>query len=354
MPDSFSTISRRRFIAGASAAGIGLAAAQTLRGQETRPDPAADDDKALIAITLDLEMSRHYPTWDVMHWDYEKGNLNQPAKEYTVEACRRVRAAGGVLQSFVLGRVFEQENVDWIKEIVRTGHPVGNHTYDHVNVWTKDPNEIQFRFTRAPWLIEGKTVPQVIVDNIRLTDEAMKTRVGVKPVGFRTPGGSGSGLIGRPDVQQILLDLGFTWVSSMAKSVPIAPQNPTQEDFQRVALAQEQSQPFVYPSGLIEIPMSPLGDVACFRREKEKWKLADFLGMVEAAVAWTIEHAAVFDLLGHPSIMYVEDPEFKTYELICRMVNEAGDRAAIVGLDTIARRVKRRHAAAASSASKTG
>jgi peptidoglycan/xylan/chitin deacetylase (PgdA/CDA1 family) len=341
MPQNSPPVSRRRFVAGASAA---LVSPQLLHAANGQTDPA-DDNKALIAITLDLEMSRHYPTWDVMHWDYEKGNLNQATKQYTLDACRRVKAQGGVIQSFILGRVFEQENVDWIKEIVAAGHPVGNHTYDHVNVWTKDPKALQFRFTRAPWLIKGKTVREVVMENIRLTDEAMQTRTGVKPVGFRTPGGSSAGLIGRPDVQQTMLDSSFTWVSSMAKSVKIAPENPTNEDFQRVALAQKASQPFVYPSGLIEIPMSPLGDVASFRREKQKWKLGDFLNMVEKAVAWTIEHGAVFDLLGHPSIMYVEDPEFRTYDLICEMVNDAGDRAAIVGLDTIAQHVKRRHAA---------
>jgi hypothetical protein len=27
-------------------------------------------DRAQIANTLDLEMSRHFPTWDQTHWDY--------------------------------------------------------------------------------------------------------------------------------------------------------------------------------------------------------------------------------------------------------------------------------------------
>lgn len=343
MSDPLSRVSRRRFLASASAAGVGLTSAQRLLSGEPEVDPAADENKALIAITLDLEMSRHYPTWETMYWDYEKGNLDEPTKQYTMEGCRRVKARGGVIQSFVVGRVFEQENVDWMKEIVREGHPVGNHTYDHVNVWTKDPKSLQFRFTRAPWLIHGKTVPEVILENIRLTKVAFQTRIGAELVGFRTPGGSGSGLIGRPDVQQIMLDSGFTWVSSMAKSVPIKPENPTDEDFQRVADAQAASQPFVYPSGLIEIPMSPLGDVASFRREKKKWKLGDFLKMIKAAVSRTIEDRGVFDLLGHPSIMHVEDPEFRTYDLICDLVDRAGGRAAIVGLDTIARRVKLRH-----------
>ncbi len=331
-------LSRRHFLQSSLAGAVvaGTASAQ-------RQDDSLDG-KALIAITLDLEMSRHYPKWDTMHWDYEKGNLNEATKQYTVEACRRVKAKGGVLQSFVVGQVFEQENVDWLKEIVAEGHPVANHTYDHVNVWATKTENMQFRFRRAPWLIHGKTPRDVIMENIRLTDMAMKMRIGVSPIGFRTPGGSSSGLIGRADVQQMMLDSGFTWVSSMARSVPVKPENPTEEDFLRVADAQKGSQPFVYPSGLIEIPMSPLGDVASFRRKEKKWKLVDFLKMVERNVQWAIEHRGVFDLLGHPSIMYVEDPEFRTYELICDLVNQADDRAAIVGLDTIARRVANKQA----------
>ena len=43
--------------------------------------------------------------------------------------------------------------------------------------------------------------------------EAMRTRLGIKPAGFRTPGGFADGLNGRPDVQQMLLDCGFKWAS---------------------------------------------------------------------------------------------------------------------------------------------
>jgi len=351
-------ISRRRLLAAASAAGVGLASAGRLFSAEAKAGLATDHDnkarlaadknKALITITLDLEMSRHYPQWEMMHWDYIKGLLNEPTRQYTREACRRVKAAGGVLHSFMLGRTLEQENVDWLKEIVAEAHPIGNHTYDHVNVWTKDPGSLQFRFQRAPWLIHGKTAQEVISENIRMTTRAMKTRLGVEPAGFRTPGGSASGLIGRPDVQKMLLDLGFTWVSSMAKGVSVKPENPTDADFEAVAQAQRDSQPFVYPSGLVEIPMSPLGDVASFRRKEKKWKIGDFLKMIERVVEWTIEHRAVFDLLGHPSIMYVEDPKFEAYDLICRMVNQSGGRAAIVGLDTIALRTRLRRVARAS------
>ena len=123
---------------------------------------------ALIAVTLDLEMSRNFPTWDDTHWDYEKGNLNDETKRWAVEACRRVRRAGGVAHCFAVGRVFEQADVSWLAEIAAAGHAVGNHTYDHVNVKATKPGDIQFRFRRSPWLIEGKSPQEVIRENIDL------------------------------------------------------------------------------------------------------------------------------------------------------------------------------------------
>src|SRR6188474_736759 len=98
-------IHRRQWLAATSAAGL-------LRGSAL----AADSGKALIAITLDLEMSRNFPTWDATHWDFEKGNLNAETKAYVVEAAKRVKARGGKLHFFVVGRVLEQENVDWLLE----------------------------------------------------------------------------------------------------------------------------------------------------------------------------------------------------------------------------------------------
>jgi hypothetical protein len=166
---------------------------------------------------------------------------------------------------------------------------------------------------------------------------------GVAANGFRTPGGSLEGLRGRADLQTMLLTLGYTWVSSMAKNVVIRPENPTDADFQSVVDAQKESQPFVYPTGLVEVPMSPLGDVACFRRKTEKWKIGDFLKMLERCVEWTIERRAVFDLLTHPSIMVCEDPKFQAYELIGDMVRQSGGKAAIAGLDTIAQRGRLGH-----------
>jgi peptidoglycan/xylan/chitin deacetylase (PgdA/CDA1 family) len=294
-----------------------------------------------VAITLDLEMSRNFPTWEQTHWDYEKGNLNPETKKYAAEAARRVKARGGVIQFFAVGRTLEQENVDWLAEIAREGHPIGNHTYDHVNVKATRPEDIQFRFKRAPWLIAGEPCSQVIQENIRLANAALKARLSAPISGFRTPGGFSDGLADRPDVQKWLLDLGFRWVSSKYPTHLVGPAGgePSQEILESIVRAQAAAQPFVYPSGLVEVPMSPISDIGAFRTGR--WKRDSFLKAIRMAVEWVIEKGAVFDFLGHPSCLYVTDPEFQTIDLICDLVSRAGPRASLVGLDKIAARVRR-------------
>jgi hypothetical protein len=328
--------SRRRFLA---AGMTGLCSATAVAGPCARRH--ADADRALIAITLDLEMSRNFPTWEQTHWDYDKGNLNAETKRYTVEACKRVRARGGVLHCFMLGRTLEQENIDWLRDIISMGHPIGNHSYDHVYVLATRPEDIQFRFRRSPWLIAGRTPRQVIVENIRMTNAAMKARLGINAAGFRTPGGFANGLADRPDVQQIVQDLGFTWVSSKYPAHPMSPpgREPTREVFDGIIKAQAAAQPFTYPKGLVEVPMSPVSDIGAFRGGR--WKLDSFLRAIRLAVEWTLEHRAVFDFLGHPSCLYVVDPELRAVELICELVRKAGKRAALVDLNAIAMRAGR-------------
>jgi hypothetical protein len=334
-------LSRRRFLVdGLSAAAGSLFSMHAVEAASQRKKLAADEHKALVAITLDLEMSRNFPTWGTTHWDYEKGNLNAPTKEYTAEACRRVRAQGGVIHCFAVGRVLEQENVDWLKAIVKTGHPVGNHTYDHVNVKAKKAADIQFRFQRAPWLIAGKAPREVIVENIRLTTAALQDRIGIKPAGFRTPGGFADGLTDRRDIQQMLLDVGFSWVSSKYPAHPVGHpgKEPPRAVYDAIVKAQAAAQPFVYPRGLVEIPMSPISDITAFRAGR--WKLPWFLKAIRLAVEWAIANRAVFDFLGHPSCLYVMDPKFQTIELICDLVKKAEGKAALVDLDTIAERAR--------------
>ncbi|MFM8405686.1 MAG: polysaccharide deacetylase family protein, partial [Pirellulaceae bacterium] len=293
-----------------------------------------------IAITLDLEMARNFPTWESTHWDYEKGNLDPPTKSYAREAARRVRQRGGVIHFFAVGQLFEQEDLGWLKEIVEEGHPVGNHTYDHVNVLAGRREDLQYRFQRAPWLLEDRPVLELIRENILRTTRAMEYRLGVQPSGFRTPGGFSEGLKAHPAVRAMLMDLGYSWVSSLYPAHPNTQplQQPDDPLLDQIAESQKDAQPFVYPDGLIEIPMSPISDIGAFRNGR--WNLDSFLRSIEKSVRWSIENGTIFDFLAHPSCLGVVDPEFQAIDLICRLVKESEGQAELANLATIATDVR--------------
>jgi peptidoglycan/xylan/chitin deacetylase (PgdA/CDA1 family) len=301
---------------------------------------AAGESPAQIAITLDLEMSRNFPAWETTHWDYEKGNLNAETIAYAVEAARRVKARGGRIHFFVVGRTLEQENVEWLKMLAADGHPLGNHTYDHVNIRAATPADIQFRFQRSPWLIAGREPSDIIRENIRLTTAAMKARLGIEPSGFRTPGGFADGLAGREDLQTMLLELGFTWVSSKypGHKIGSSGEEPGGAVIDAIAEAGRQAQPHSYGSGLLEVPMSPISDIGAFRGGR--WKLDWFLRAIRAGVQAAIDRRGVFDFLGHPSCLYVTDPQFKTVDLICDLVKRSAGQAVLTDLATISKRVR--------------
>lgn len=323
--------SRRQWLAGSLATGV--AASGVLEACYAQ---ASEKKVARIAITLDLEMSRNFPTWETTHWDYEKGNLDEPTKRYANQAAKRVRERGGVIHFFVVGQVFEQANVDWLRDIAEAGHPIGNHTYDHINVLANRREDLQFRFQRAPWLLPDHPVIELIRENIERTTKSMQSRLGIQPQGFRTPGGFHDGLRNHPEVRSLLKELGYRWASSLYPAHPNTDphQEPTDSILDAIASAQFASQPFVYPDGLIEIPMSPISDIGAFRTGR--WKLEWFLRSVERSVRWAIEDGATFDFLAHPSCLGVMDPEFKTLDLICRLVEESAGRAELTDLNGLA------------------
>jgi hypothetical protein len=81
--------------------------------------------------------------------------------------------------------------------------------------------------------------------------------------------------------------------------------------------------------------MSPISDIGAFRNGR--WQLDWFLDSIEQSVQYAIDHRLVFDFLAHPSCLGVVDPEFRTIDLICRLVRENSDHAELCDLDSIAK-----------------
>jgi len=324
---------RRQFLAAgaASAASFGL-----LRQLLSAPDK----QPAQIVISLDLEMSAEYPQRGMTEWNYRKGDLDAATKDYAVRAAELVKSYGGVLHFFCVGQVLEQPDVGWLKSIAEAGHPIGNHTYDHIFMKAKTPRELQFRFQRAPWLLRDAPAIDLVRENILLATKALQERVGITPRGFRTPGGFHNGLHDRPDVQQLLLDAGYTWVSSLypAHQSGVPKEPPPETVFENILQVHQKTQPFAYPSGLIEIPMSPISDVTAFRTHW--WKQSDFLRAIRANVQWTLEHGGVFDFLAHPSCLVVEDPDLEVIRSVCEQVQTSRGQGVICSMDDVASRVK--------------
>src|SRR5215510_7999270 len=130
-------ITRRRFLSAASAGAIAAAAGFS---------SLAPRRQALVAITLDLEMSAEYPRRGMTEWNYRKGDLDADTKRYAVKAAEVAKDSGGLIHFFAVGQTLEQPDVGWLKELAAAGHPVGNHTYDHVNLLATMLEDIQYRF----------------------------------------------------------------------------------------------------------------------------------------------------------------------------------------------------------------
>jgi len=72
---------------------------------------------------------------------------------------------------FLLGRSFKNyKNVNLFKNIIREGHSVGNHTYNHINIKAKKIKQLQTFYIKNQKLLKGfKNVFEVIRYEIEKT-----------------------------------------------------------------------------------------------------------------------------------------------------------------------------------------
>ena len=81
----------------------------------------------------------------------------------------------------LVGSSFEDPDIDYLKALVAAGHEVGNHTYTHLNVKATTVESLQAVYANAPWLANGRTPLQIIHDEVRATNAAIRERLGITP-----------------------------------------------------------------------------------------------------------------------------------------------------------------------------
>ena len=143
------------------------------------------EQPALVAITLDLEMSRNFPVWEATEWDYEKGNLNAETKRYTVEVCRRVKAeAAWYTRSPSVGSASNQTS-SGCDRLPRTAPRRQSHLRPcERQAMRLDGHQARFRRSRG-W--PRRTPADLIAENIRLWTIALKDRCGSTWLVFALP-----------------------------------------------------------------------------------------------------------------------------------------------------------------------
>lgn len=287
-----------------------------------------------LSLTYDIEMCTNFPVWEDV-WDHLKAAIDQTTKDYVAGLADIAAERGVKLQFFVLGGSFEDPDLDYLKRLVADGHALGNHTYRHVNVLAKTFPELQITYRNDPTLADGYDDPLAAkAGEIAETTRQMVEHLGVRPRGFRTPGGFQTGLAPVPEVQQVLLDQGFDYCSGQYR-LPLR-ENPTHADREDgVRWSVEHLQPYRYPTGLLEVPMTGISDIWAFRNQKIS--LDEFIALTSHGLRVAAEAGGCYSALMHPQVMAARDPDRQAIRALLDLAGSLD--AEVVTNDQIADRV---------------
>ena len=187
--------------------------------------------RCAVALSYDLEMCAGYQPDGVNH-----GRIIPEVQEYTLELCSIAEEFGVQLHFFHVGNGFE-ETYACLREILHRGHLVDNHTYSHIPLLTEEVDRLDKELAK---------VNALYAERLNWTSTVL-----------RGPGGYQDGLDERPANQEVILRNGFKWVSCRFDSTDLK-----NRDY--VLASPAENVPYVYPTGLIEIPIQGYTDRSFF------------------------------------------------------------------------------------------
>ena len=274
-----------------------------------------------LSLRPAVEMCTNFPYW-TSQWNHLKGALDADSKQYVLKMHEVARSYGVHLYFLLVGSSFEDPDIDYLKQLVAAGHEVGNHTYTHLNVKAKTVESLQAVYASAPWRANGRTPLQVIHDEVRATNAAIRERLGVRVTGFGTPGAFSTGLHDVPEVQALLKDEGFTHVTSHYLSP--APRGAKRPPLDQLETAMRKNidrlQPYRYPNGLLEIAPMALTDIAAFRvLDLDRW---EYVRLLKTAIDHAHANQYILSLAFHPPAMAARDPHCDVLDTVIRYALE--------------------------------
>lgn len=197
---------------------------------------------------------------------------------------------------FICGRTLEN-NLEGFKQVkLKYGDLIDlqQHTYSHVLLKTVfQENE------SGETLFRGGTLEQ-IREEVGRTIELLREHLDINCIGLRGPYGYYRGLSDRPDILEILHDLGIRFTSTYARD---------EHDWQPVPF---EVQPFWYETqgfgDILEIPVQGWQD--CIIRREIGWDNCDgYLDHLKRDLEYVAEHDLVWGYAQHDWSSIKEDPE---------------------------------------------
>jgi len=245
-----------------------------------------DVDMPAAADGLDYLYDREIP-WLSGETTDATSHLNDDVWDYVDRLCATAEEYGAKLQFFLQGNAFERPFEGWVR-VVERGHAVDSHMYNHISLIHKPVETIEQQAAKTRELLSGK--------------------LNTAAVGVRGPGGYGTGLDGREDVQRALLAAGVRWVSTKyiySGEVSAETEPPT-------IVGIGDCQPYWYGTGLLEMPFCCYQDRHYFDSDMDGdpgRSVAEWIAYLKRAVDYAYDCGLFLNLTVHPSTSYKHDPE---------------------------------------------
>jgi peptidoglycan/xylan/chitin deacetylase (PgdA/CDA1 family) len=245
------------------------------------------------------------------------GRIMPALQAYTLKLCDIAEGYGVSLHFFYVCNGLEATDTAYLHEILDRGHVIDSHTYSHQGLASASAETLDDELSRASRLL--------------------RQQLGVTSTVLRGPGGYPDGLHTVPSAnRRVILRNGFRWVSGEYDGEMYGR---TSDEW---ASAAARNLPYVYPEGLIEIPIQGWTDRMWFdmrpevdrtlldtwRAEHghqpvpEGWRapwtephaLDDWIALNLETLDYAYNHGLMWVPCWHPYTQYLHDPEGRILE----------------------------------------